>query len=245
VTGQERIQELIARSNLPDPSTLVFGVPREAPAPVDDEGRSWSVEHWMHLARRQGHPAQRADSRTGHGASTWCGDIDIDGLTYQVHRGPRKRILALYVQDDGSEAGRFELHESTWVEPVPPQALPNTCPWCNLGPPRTLRHVAEHTTSGGVYLIAGGENPDGSGRAITVQTDPDRTDEPYCITLEPGHATDYGGIAEWEVNARRLHIRLTPAAAHEMGVPPDLTFDLALDDRELTILRAGLQRTLG
>ncbi len=249
MTDQERIHELINRSRLPDPCTLVFGVPREGPQPVDDNGRAWSVEHWIHNARRHGHSATRADSRTGHGIPTWCGDIDIDGLTYQVHRGVRKRILALYVQDDGSQAGRFELQESAWVEPVPPQPLPSTCPWCSLGPPTTLRHVGEHTGDG-VYLIAAGENPDGGGRAITIQTDPHQPDEQpaeptgvYCITLEPGHATHYGGITSYKISGRRLHIQLTPAAASDLRVDPSLTFALHLDDQQLATLHAGLQRT--
>jgi Immunity protein 10 len=246
VSGQERVQELLNRSRLPDPCTLVFGVPKEAPPPVDAEGRSWSVEHWIHGARRQGHSASRVDSRTGVGVPTWCGDIDIDGLTYQVHRGPRKRVLALYVDNDGTEAGRFELQESAWVEPVPPDALPNTCPWCNLGPPRALRLVAEHETDD-VYLIATSESPDGSGRGITIQTNPDYPDEesePYCITLEPGHATRYGGIANYTIAGDQLNLQLTPAAARELRVDPNLTFDLAVDDQQLAALRAGLQRTL-
>jgi hypothetical protein len=192
VNSQEQLQELFNRSRLPDPCTLVFGVPREAPPPVDDDGRSWSTDHWIHNARRHGHSANRVDSRTAAGTATWCGDIDIDGLIYQVHRGPRKRVLALYVQD-GAEAGRFELRESAWVEPVPPRQLPNTCPWCALGPPRTLRHVAQYTTGNGVSLIAASENSDGSGRAVTIQTGLDQI-EPYCITLEPAHGTHDGGI---------------------------------------------------
>jgi hypothetical protein len=107
MTDQERVQELLNRSRLPDPCTLVFSVPIEAPSPVDDEGWTWTVEQWIYLAHRQGHTA----SRTGHGIPTWCGDIDIDGLTYQVHRRPCKRILALYVEN-GAEVGRFELQES-------------------------------------------------------------------------------------------------------------------------------------
>ena len=83
MTDQERVQELLTRSRLPDPCTLVFSVPKEAPPSVNEEGRTWSVEQWIYLARRQGHTATRADSRTGHGIPTWCGDIDITG-----HRRP-------------------------------------------------------------------------------------------------------------------------------------------------------------
>jgi hypothetical protein len=244
MTDQEHVQELLTRSRLPDPCTLVFSVPKEAPPPVNEKGRTWSVGQWTYLARRQGHTATRADSRTGHGIPTWCGDIDIDGLTYQVHRGPRKRILALYVEN-GAEAGRFELQESTWVEPVPPQPLPNTCPWCLHGPPRVLRHAAEDHL-GGVYVIAASENPDGSGRAITIQTADDQAEQPesYCITLEPAHATHDGGITTYKITKEKLTLQLTPGTAQHLRADPTLTFDLDLDDQQLAILHTGLERTL-
>jgi hypothetical protein len=244
MTDQERVQELLNRSRLPDPCTLVFSVPREAPAPVNEQGWAWSVEQWIYLARKQGHTVTRADSGTGHGLPTWCGDINIDGLTYQVHRGPRKRILALYVEN-GAEAGRFELQESTWVEPVPPQPLPNTCPWCTHGPPRALRHAAEDQL-GDVYVIAAGENPDGTGRALTIQTGDDETNQanPYCITLEPAHASHYGGTTNYKITKEKLIIQLTPVAAQKLQVDPTLTFDLALDHQQLATLRTGLERTL-
>jgi hypothetical protein len=208
MSDEERVQELLDRSRLPDPCTLVFSVPRQAPPLVNEEGRTWTVEQWIYLAHRQGHTANRTNSRTGHGIPTWCGDIDIDGLTYQVHRGPRKRILALYVKD-GAQAGRFELQESTWVEPVPPQPQPNTCPWCLHGAPRTLRHAAQDNL-GDVYVIAASENLDGSGRALTIQTTNHEAErsEPYCMTLEPGHATHYGGITNYKVTKGQLTLQL-------------------------------------
>ncbi|HET9118345.1 MAG TPA: Imm10 family immunity protein, partial [Pseudonocardiaceae bacterium] len=110
--------------------------------------------------------------------------------------------------------------------------------------------AGEHAGDG-VYLIAASENPDGSGRAITIQIDLNqpagqRTEpaEAYCITLEPGHATHYGGIISYNIVGRRLHLQFTPAAASDLQVDPSLTFDLHLDDQHLTTLEAGLQRTL-
>ena len=47
MTDQERVQELLTRSRLPDPCTLVFSVPKEAPPSVNEEGRTWSVEQWI------------------------------------------------------------------------------------------------------------------------------------------------------------------------------------------------------
>ncbi|MEV0154671.1 alpha/beta hydrolase fold domain-containing protein [Micromonospora sp. NPDC050686] len=33
------------------------------------------------------------DTRSGHGSATYCGDVGVDGLIYQLHRGPRRRIV--------------------------------------------------------------------------------------------------------------------------------------------------------
>jgi hypothetical protein len=40
------------------------------------------------------------DTRSGHGSATYCGDVDVDGLVYQVHRGPRRRISASILRVD-------------------------------------------------------------------------------------------------------------------------------------------------
>jgi hypothetical protein len=247
--SHDELAEFIRRSQLPDPCTLLVGVPNEAPQLPDEAARQWSVAHWIHYARRAGHAATPTSSQLGHHRPTWCGDIDLDGLTYQVHRGPRKRILTQYVHADRGIAHRFELDESVWVEPVAPEPVPDACPWCDLGPPSTLSHVAEHSDDG-AYAIGASEHADGSGRVITVQLDdPDEQAvaqrfDTYCVVLDPGQHTTYGGITECVIDGHTLRIRLAPDAARTLRVPANLRFRLALNDAQLALLRAGLRRTL-
>jgi hypothetical protein len=141
------------------------------------------------------------------------------GLTPLLRRRASTRRLRWL---SGAQAGRFELQESTWVEPVPPEPLPNTCPWCLHGAPRTLRHAAQDNL-GDVYIIAASENPDGSGRALTIQTADDEAErsKPYSITLEPGHATHSGGITNYKITTGQLTLQLAPAAAQDLRVDPN------------------------
>jgi hypothetical protein len=252
MNGDRDAEGLAYRSLLPDPCTLLFGVPYEAPQPNDAGGRQWSVTHWVHCARRVGHAAVPMGRGGGIPRATYCGHIDLDGLIYQVHRGPRKRILMQYVQADGSTAERFELDESVWVEPVAPEPLPDDCPWCDLGPPSTFRYAAEADGDDGVYVIGVSEHPDGAGRVITIQLDLDEPGEQdiglghdtYCLVLDPGQHTIYGGITECVIEKQTLRLRLTPDAARDLGVDPSLRFDLDLAHDQLALLRAGLRRTL-
>lgn len=247
MSGDSDMGEMARRSMLPEPCTLVFGVPREAPAPTDDAGRQWTVEHWIHCGRRSGHTATARPDSGAEPRTTYCGDIDLDGLTYQVHRGPRKRILVQY----GSTAERFELEESVWVEPIAPEPLPDDCPWCDLGPPTTLRHAGEADT-GGVYVVGVSEHADGAGRVITFQLDLDEPDEQdvghgfdtYCMVLDPGRHTIYRGITECVIEDQTLRLRLSPDAADDLRVDQDLGFHLDLDTDQLALLRAGLHRVL-
>lgn len=77
----------------PDPCTLLYGVPAEAP----DAGDPWNVAHWSHLAARAGLPVRPSPTGSGHGDPTWCGDVEIDGLVYRASPaalpvGPRLRF---------------------------------------------------------------------------------------------------------------------------------------------------------
>jgi Immunity protein 10 len=239
------VDDLARRSSLPDPCTLLFGVPRAAPLPTDDAGREWSVAHWVHCARRAGHVATPAPSADDEHLPTYCGDIDLDGLTYQVHRGLRKRILVQYVSADGTMEARFELEESVWVEPVAPEPLPNDCPWCELGPPSTFRHAGESEAEN-VYVVGMSEHPGGEGRVITFQVDLEDSDEDdtYCVVLDPGQHTVYGGITECVIEDGTLRLSLSPEAADELGVEPHLRFHLTLDRDQLALVSAGLRRVL-
>ena len=117
-----------------------FAVRRQVGAPADGEaGRREAVEHWSFLAGRGGYTVTPLDTRTGHVSATYCGDVDVDGLVYQVHRGPRRRIVQAWEDDEGTWQGRFGLTDGIWAVPVLPDPDPVVCPWCTDGPPDTLR----------------------------------------------------------------------------------------------------------
>lgn len=91
-SGVPTFEQVTELSRLPDPSTLLFGVRSDAPA-HGEAGRREAVGHWSFLAGRGGYTVTPLDSRCGHGSATYCGDVDVDGLVYQVHRGPRRRVV--------------------------------------------------------------------------------------------------------------------------------------------------------
>jgi hypothetical protein len=241
------IDDLMRRSQLPDPCTLVFGLPGEAPALVDEDGPQWTVAHWISCAQSAGHTATPVDVDEDWTSLTHCGNVDIDGLVYEVHRGPRLRILSHL----GGSAARFELKEAVWVEPVIPEELEHACPWCEDGPPTTLRDVAKDAVHG-VFLVTVSELPRGGGRCLTFQIDTDSSvadDDPdgfdtYCVVLDPGQHTVYGGGSECVIDDRGLFVRFTEDAAETLGQGRVLRFQLALDEFQLATLRYGLRRTL-
>jgi hypothetical protein len=63
--------------------------------------------------------------------------VDVDGLVYQIHRGPRRRVVRAWTDSEGAWQGRFVLDDGIWAVPVPPQPEPVDCPWCADGPPDT------------------------------------------------------------------------------------------------------------
>lgn len=66
----------------------------------------------------------------------------------------------------------------------------------------------------------------------------------YCLVVDPGQATTYGGVLECQVTGNRLHLLITDEAAEELGVPARLEFTLRLDEAHLTMVRSGLRRVL-
>jgi hypothetical protein len=105
---------------------------------------------------------------------------------------------------------------------------------------------------GRVYAIMVGEHDDGGGRTITIEIGTGAPDEEtvrcgmdtYSVWLEPSYYSFWGDITECVIADRTLDILLTPERAEDLGFGPRLRFELALDDDQLTLLRAGLQRTL-
>ena len=74
----------------------------------------------------------------------------------------------------------------------------------------------------------------------------------YCLVVDPGQATSYGGVISCEIRPAAglspihhvLHLRLTAEAATELEMPTDTTLALELDDNRLALLRRGLRRVL-
>jgi hypothetical protein len=169
-------EELTELSRLPDPSTLLFGTRSGAPA-EGESGRREAVEHWAFLAGRHGYTVTPQDTHSGHGSATYCGDVDVDGLLYQVHRGPRRRVVQAWMDSDGAWQGRFVLDDAILAIPVPPKPGPIECLWCSGGPPDTLR-LAGSGPVDGTFSVWVAEHADGTGRGIVIQHDPDE-EEPH------------------------------------------------------------------
>ncbi|MEU4715011.1 Imm10 family immunity protein [Micromonospora purpureochromogenes] len=116
--------------------------------------------------------------------------------------------------------------------------------------PSTLRVVGEDDD--GVYVIAVGETdePESWSLAIMECSEEDMEDQQeidlgmdtYCLVVDPGQATHYGGVIECEVTETRLRLELTPDAARDLGVSADVTFALELTSDKLRMLKDGLTR---
>jgi hypothetical protein len=66
----------------------------------------------------------------------------------------------------------------------------------------------------------------------------------YCLVVDPGQATYYGGVLECEILGEELVLRLTEEAAEDLGTPSNMRFKLAMDPDRLQMLRRGLAKVL-
>jgi hypothetical protein len=66
----------------------------------------------------------------------------------------------------------------------------------------------------------------------------------YCLVVDPGQATYYGGVRECELGGGRLRLALTEEAASSLGMPVDTSFDLDLTPQQVDQLGRGLARVL-
>ncbi|NES16772.1 MULTISPECIES: Imm10 family immunity protein [Micromonospora] len=64
----------------------------------------------------------------------------------------------------------------------------------------------------------------------------------YCLVVDPGQATYYGGVLACRVTDRHLYLRLTSDAAETLGLPTELTFALELPSDRISLLKRGLTR---
>jgi hypothetical protein len=66
----------------------------------------------------------------------------------------------------------------------------------------------------------------------------------YCLVVDPGQATCYGGVRECELGSGRLRLTLTAEAAGTLGMPVDTSFTLELTPQQVDLLGRGLARVL-
>ena len=237
-------EELDELSRLPDPSTLLFDVRSDAPE-QGEPGRREAVGHWSFHAGRVGYTVTPLDTRSGHGSVTYCGDVDVDGLVYQVHRGPRRRIVEAWTDSQDAWQGRFVLGDAIWAVPVPPQPEPVDCPWCAGGPPDTLRLAGSGPVEG-IFSVWMAEHADGSGRGIVIMHDPDEG-EPDTVCFEPAHSVVGAGLRDWTLSDDELALRFTADATQDLELDDAdgwLRFRLVVKPAARRKLRAGLEKIL-
>lgn len=61
----------------------------------------------------------------------------------------------------------------------------------------------------------------------------------YCLVVEPGQATHYGGVVECELTDTELRLVLTERAAGTLGMPQHTRFVLDLPPGQREILGSG------
>lgn len=66
----------------------------------------------------------------------------------------------------------------------------------------------------------------------------------YCLVVDPGQATHYGGVRECELDGQRLRLVLTEQAAQTLGMPVEVSFGLEMSPAQVDVLRRGLARVL-
>jgi Immunity protein 10 len=66
----------------------------------------------------------------------------------------------------------------------------------------------------------------------------------YCLVVDPGQATYYGGVIECEIAGSELRLVLSEDAASTLGMPQRTQFILDLPPHQRAMLGRGLQRVL-
>lgn len=66
----------------------------------------------------------------------------------------------------------------------------------------------------------------------------------YCLVVDPGQATYYGGIVECEITGNELSLVMTEDAASTLGMRRHTRFVLDLPNDKREMLGRGLQRVL-
>jgi hypothetical protein len=66
----------------------------------------------------------------------------------------------------------------------------------------------------------------------------------YCLVVDPGQATHYGGVRECELTGTELRLVLTEGAAAALGIPTNTRFVMDLPPHQRELLGRGLRRVL-
>jgi hypothetical protein len=106
--------------------------------------------------------------------------------------------------------------------------------------------------AGEVYVVGVRESADPASWSLVFMEPYDAEDEDeiamgmdtYCLVVDPGQATFYGGVIECAITDDRLYLLLSEPAAEALGTPTQLEFTLVLSSEQLEILRSGLARVL-
>ena len=100
------------------------------------------------------------------------------------------------------------------------------------------------------FVVAMGEQPDGSGQGLIFQISlvPDEQDhalgmDTYCVCNEAG-ATIYGGVMSCILEGDLLRLSFTPEAAECLAVGEECHLQLQVDREAIERLREGLRRVL-
>jgi hypothetical protein len=116
--------------------------------------------------------------------------------------------------------------------------------------PPVIRDVGED--DGDVFIIAIRE-ADAAGSWTLMFMEPYDVEDPqevqlgmdtYCLVVDPGQATCYGGVRECVLDGERLRLTLTAEAADSLGMPVGTSFGLELSPQQVDLLSRGLARVL-
>ncbi|MGH3729436.1 MAG: Imm10 family immunity protein [Micromonosporaceae bacterium] len=116
--------------------------------------------------------------------------------------------------------------------------------------PEVLRDAGDDDSD--VYVVGVRESADSESWSLLFMEPYDMDDEQevamgmdtYCLVVDPGQATFYGGVIDCAISDNRLHLALSAPAAQELGTPTEMTFSLMLTPDQLRVLRRGLTRVL-
>jgi hypothetical protein len=95
-----------------------------------------------------------------------------------------------------------------------------------------------------LFMECDDEDEDGGEEDDEDEWERDDGMDTYCLVVDPGQATHYGGVIECEITGDELRLVLTEEAASTLGMPEHSRFVLDLPSHQRELLGRGLQRVL-